>query len=581
MIENSTNVVYLIDREKRIQFINSPGARKIFNEPPDKIIGKRLNELFPQEKAGKFCKTIERIFDTGLPLTYEVRHKIPNRSPFFKTQLIPLKDEHQTLHLVLGITGEITREKHLELNLLESEEKYRTLVEQTPDIVFQINAAGKMTYVSPQVFDHLGYHPKELIGTNPLDYMPSEEREQCANLFRQAIEPRTVFSGFEAKFIDAAGRSRLFGLNGKPIFNTAGELTGFRGTARNIEFRKQLEIRILNEKKYLDTIINSVADPVYVMDSNHRYTLVNDAFCRFMGKPRNKIIGKTAYDLFSKKEADILWKADNDAFSPGSIIEFEQDITDHEGQQRIILGKKTPFQDVNGEKCLVVNFIDNTEKKHLEEQLLVSLHQKDLLLQEIHHRVKNNIQVILGLLMLQNKQITDPHIHELLLESENRVYSIALVHEKLYESASLSQIDYQQYLTTVGDYVFESWNVRPGAIQLFIHAEGIFLPIDKAIPVGLLTNELLTNSLKHAFPNNRSGVITIDIKKRADTIVYRFSDNGVGFPKDQDFTKTTSLGMRLVTSLVAQILGKITLTREKGTTFEIIFENTVKEKSYE
>lgn len=152
MVENSTNAVYLIDRDKRIRFINRPGARKIFNASPDDISGKRLDELFPKNKADKFDKNIERIFDTGLPITNEVNHVILNKPTFFETQLIPLKDEHQAITMILGITREISREKELKLNLLESEEKYRNLVEQTPDIIFRIDSTGRLTFISPQVF---------------------------------------------------------------------------------------------------------------------------------------------------------------------------------------------------------------------------------------------------------------------------------------------------------------------------------------------------------------------------------------------------------------------------------------------
>jgi PAS domain S-box-containing protein len=227
---------------------------------------------------------------------------------------------------------------------------------------------------------------------------------------------------------------------------------------------------------------------------------------------------------------------------------------------------------IEGARSYVIGTLqDITERKHLAEEIAASLLEKETLLKEIHHRVKNNMQVISSLLLLQRKQISDPKTRALFQESENRIFSIALVHEKLYRSKSLSNVDVQDYLRMMGDYLFTSFDIAPGRIALDIKAEGIFLSIDKAIPLSLITNELLTNSLKHAFPDQRKGSIRISMTHEKRNYRYIFHDDGIGFPEHVDFKNTESLGMQLVNGLVGQILGKITLTREKGTTFEIVF----------
>jgi len=227
---------------------------------------------------------------------------------------------------------------------------------------------------------------------------------------------------------------------------------------------------------------------------------------------------------------------------------------------------------IEGARSYVIGTLqDITERKHLAEEIAASLLEKETLLKEIHHRVKNNMQVISSLLLLQRKQISDPKTRALFQESENRIFSIALVHEKLYRSKSLSNVDVQDYLRMMGDYLFTSFDIAPGRLAIEIKAEGIFLPIDKAIPLSLITNELLTNSLKHAFPDQRKGSIRISMTHEKGNYRYIFHDDGIGFPEHVDFKNTESLGMQLVNGLVGQILGKITLTREKGTTFEIVF----------
>jgi len=229
---------------------------------------------------------------------------------------------------------------------------------------------------------------------------------------------------------------------------------------------------------------------------------------------------------------------------------------------------------IEGARSYVIGTLqDITERKRQAEEIAASLLEKETLLKEIHHRVKNNMQVISSLLLLQRKQISDPQTRALFQESENRIFSIALVHEKLYRSKSLSNVDVQDYLRMMGDYLFTSFDIGPGRLALDIKSEGIFLPIDKAIPLSLITNELLTNSLKHAFPDKRKGSIQISMTREKGSYRYIFHDDGIGFPAHIDFHNTESLGMQLVNGLVGQILGKVTLTREKGTTFEIVFES--------
>ncbi len=225
--------------------------------------------------------------------------------------------------------------------------------------------------------------------------------------------------------------------------------------------------------------------------------------------------------------------------------------------------------------------LDITGQKKQEEEIAASLREKETLLTEIHHRVKNNMQVISSLLHLQRKQISDLKTREMFQDSENRIFSIALVHETLYHSKNLSLVDVNDYLHMMGDYLFSSLGIKPGRLELDIKAEGIFISIDKAIPISLITNELLTNSLKHAFPDERKGRIQICITQENGKYRYIFHDDGIGFPAHVDFSNTEYLGMQLVDGLVSQILGSLTRTRENGTKYEIVFtiENNTAEKS--
>jgi len=232
--------------------------------------------------------------------------------------------------------------------------------------------------------------------------------------------------------------------------------------------------------------------------------------------------------------------------------------------------ERTESEEVAG---YIGTITDITERKHAEEQLKESLKEKEILLREIHHRVKNNMQVISSLLMLQEELSEDEKVIEMLKDSQNRITSMALIHEKLYLSENLSKIDLKEYIDELVSGLFQSYGISEDKVALNINAENVLSGIDSAIPCGLIINELVSNSLKHAFPEDESGEINIFIRSTdEDMVELIISDNGVGIPKDLDFRKTESLGLRIVNVLVEnQLHGEITLNRDKGTEFKIKF----------
>jgi two-component sensor histidine kinase len=219
---------------------------------------------------------------------------------------------------------------------------------------------------------------------------------------------------------------------------------------------------------------------------------------------------------------------------------------------------------------------DITERKRTEEQLKVSLREKDVLLKEIHHRVKNNLTIVSSLLELQAETIPDEQIRATFRESQARIYSMAYIHEHLYRSQNLAWIDMGQYIQSLGEYLRLSYPTN--GITLATEVAVVALDIDTAVPCGLIINELVSNALKHAFPTDRNGSSQrneIQIKLASDgenTVQLLVSDNGVGFPRDFDRQTGSSLGLELVERLTRQIRGRLEIhTTPGGTTFKIAF----------
>ncbi|MDX2242135.1 MAG: histidine kinase dimerization/phosphoacceptor domain -containing protein [Leptolyngbyaceae cyanobacterium bins.302] len=219
---------------------------------------------------------------------------------------------------------------------------------------------------------------------------------------------------------------------------------------------------------------------------------------------------------------------------------------------------------------------DITERKQAEEFIKASLKEKEVLLKEIHHRVKNNLGVIDGLLQMQARRLQSSEVVEALKESQNRITSIALVHEKLYGSEDLANIDFAQYISQLITHLFNSYNIRFNQIRLITHIEPIPLSVDVAIPCGLIINELISNALKHAFPDSRMGEIQVIFRQPSNQhLCLTVQDNGVGLPSNFQLEQTTTLGMNLVQGLIKQLKGTLSVyPQPEGTAFVITFKRT-------
>jgi two-component sensor histidine kinase len=213
----------------------------------------------------------------------------------------------------------------------------------------------------------------------------------------------------------------------------------------------------------------------------------------------------------------------------------------------------------------------NQALRESQRQLQVSLHDKEVLLKEIHHRVKNNLQMVASLLALQSSQLTDLKAQRLFQDSQDRVRSLALLHDTLYQAGSLGQFNFAAYMKAISTQLLTTYTTNTSAIRLSTQLDEVPLDLDAAIPCGLILNELLTNVLKHAFPNGQGGEVRLTLRAEADRVTLSVRDTGVGFPTALDFRQTDSLGLQLVNLLTEQLGGTLTLERDSGTTFTLSF----------
>ncbi len=323
-----------------------------------------------------------------------------------------------------------------------------------------------------------------------------------------------------------------------------------------------------------DEIVSTMSNFFILLDKKNNIINVNPATCDLLEYKRNELIGKSIEIIFPDNEMCLLTERLSNNLSRRSHI------TNIKSTFKVKNGNYTPVflsisiikSDSNEILGIVCVGSDITDIKEAEDKIKASLKEKELLLQEIHHRVKNNLQIISSLLNLQEVYIKDEKDLEIFKESQNRIKSMAFIHEQLYKSSDFAKINFANYIHDLLAYLSYSHNLNPQKIKINIKVEDVHLDINTAIPCGLIINELVTNSIKYAFPDERSGTITVYLYSyHEDEYVLIISDDGIGLPEDIDFKTTATLGLQLVYNLSNQLEGSIELDRINGTKFKLVF----------
>ncbi len=343
----------------------------------------------------------------------------------------------------------------------------------------------------------------------------------------------------------------------------------------DISERKKIENSIKDREEHLSLITDNMLDLMFQVNSEGIFEYVSPSI--------KELLGYNAEDIIGKRDYEFIGMAHPDDFEIliDTIQLVVQTLKPNRAQHRLkhadghyiwVETIGNPLSNDKGEFSGAVYITrDIRELKKIENQLKSSLDEKEVLLREIHHRVKNNMQIISSLLNLQSRYLNDEKTVNILNESRNRVRSMAMVHEELYRSRDLSKIDFADYIQRLLSGLFSSYGIDKKFIKPEINVEDVLLNIDIAVPCGLIINELISNSLKHAFTQGQKGKISIKFHPHDGKYVLTVADNGTGFPEGIDFKNTKTLGLQLVNTLVKQLSGNIDICSSSGTSFKIVF----------
>ncbi|MFA4861405.1 PAS domain S-box protein [Methanoregula sp.] len=511
-------------------------------------------------------------------------------------RILNVASSRVTLHgkmYIIGLFSDVTERMRAEEALQKSRAQYRELVENISDVILTLDLNGTVTYISPVVQRLFGYTVTEVIGQHFTRFVHPDDIPYATEGFRLRLTG--VYNANEFRVLTKDNRERYVRTSQTPVMKE-GVITGFNYTLSDVterrmaeetlkDFNKKLQQGIEkkttilreNELRHL-RLFESSHDAIMTLEPpDWRFTSGNPAtVAMFRTQDEAGFTSKAPWELSPEFQPDgrpSIEKARE--MIEKAVVEGSNFF---EWTHRRITGETFPATvlltrfEWKGMEILQATVRDITEQKHAEEIIRASLDEKSLLLREIHHRVKNNLQIIISLVNLQMRQIDDERLKQVMAETQNRVRAMAFVHEKLYQSEDIAHIDIASYTRFLVTHLFSFYGVDSRQVVLNMDIGKIMSSINTAIPLGLIINELASNALKHAFPEGRTGTLSITIRQVEKTLSLSVMDDGIGVPGDFDWRNAETLGLRLVISLVDQLDGTIELDRCSGTAFTIVIK---------
>jgi PAS domain S-box-containing protein len=578
VIEKAPEAIF-VQTQHRFEYLNPAAVQLYGAKSPEQLLGQPVLDRFDPDFHEVIRERIRLLNEEkqDVPLMEQIHLKMDGTP--FQVEVAAVAMPWEGGDGALVFCRDITERKQADAALWESRELLQAVLDNIPARVFWKDTDLRYLGCNPLFARDAGFeNPEELLGKDDFAMAWRDQAELYRSDDRAVIESGEPRLLFEEPQITPTGEQIELLTSKVPLRDARGRIVGVLGTYYDITERKRTQEAIRESEESLRQILEMLPVGVWVADTNGVILQANPAARSIWGGAR--YVGPKGY-----WEYKAWWRSTGEPIAPEdwalsralsqgeTCLNEVIDIEAFDGARKIILNSALPLRNARGEiiKAIAVNQ-DITERIAFEERLKTSLREKEVLLKEVHHRVKNNMQIISSLLRLQSDQVSHPEVQGVFQGSQNRIRSMALVHEMLYQSPDLASISFGAYLKNLVNGLFRSFRVDTHQIAFTLEAVDLPLGIDLALSCGLIINELVSNSLKHAFPENRRGEVSISARQVApEELLLVVRDTGVGLPPDLDIRKTSSLGLRLVTLLVGQINGSVELDSAPGATFVIRF----------
>jgi len=483
------------------------------------------------------------------------------------------EEDKDILNFVSEQVATAISRKKSEEELSERNMLFRLVVNNSPSGIFTIDDHFKLTYLNERAAEIVGYKKEEVMGKDFRFFLDQGSKKMVTDRYQKRQRGEDVPSRYEFKVARKDGSKRLVEVVSGVFKTYSGEIQSV-AHIRDITESRMMERMLKESEARYKNLVEKARIAIMIDDRDGNMKYFNDKLCEIFGYQRKELEKRNILMLVHPDDREKVMNMHKNRVSGKRVkssYEFKGAKKDGAGifceVDAVILKDK---DQIIGTRSYIR---DITESKKNKQRIERSLKEKEVLLREIHHRVKNNMQVISSLLTLQSKDIDDEKVLDIFQESRRRIKTMAMVHEKLYRSEDLSKVDFSKYISSLTQYLFRSFGIDPEKILLKKEVEEIFLDINTAIPLGLLVNELISNSLKHGFPDNKGGEVKISMSREdKDKIKLVVSDNGVGVKNKLVFNKPSSFGLQLVKMLTEQLHGNMKVEMNEKTSFIIIFK---------
>lgn len=536
------------------------------------LIGKSSRILYPTKKDFDFvgAEKYRLISELG---TGTVETKWKTKSGEIKDILLsstPL-DPNDLSAGVTFTAMDITRRKRAVEELKNSEDRLKILFEYAPDAYYLNDLKGIFLDGNKAAEALIGYSKEELIGKSftGLDLIDKTQIKKAAAVL--ARNARGMASGpDEFILIRKDGSQVIVEISTYPV--KIKNRIQVLGIARDITERKRVMDALKESEEKFRNLAEESPNMIFI-NKRGRVVYANKKCEEIMGYSVDEFLSTkfNFLDLVVPDSLRLIKKNFSLHLKNQNVCPYEYGLITKKGKKidAIITTKLIPYEDT---QAILGIITDITERKKIEEKIKASLNEKEVMLREIHHRVKNNMQIITSLLRLQAAQIKDAKIQKMFILSQNRIRSMSLIHESLYQSQDLSRINFTDYIQKITTHLISLYHQKDDTVDVKYDLKDVHLDINKAIPFGLIINELITNALKHAIPSGKKGEMELKLRKEeSGKVIFNVKDNGAGIPENVKIEEPETLGLQLVYDLARQLNGSVEVKIEKGTLIKVVF----------